>query len=238
MTAVSKLTNGRWLRRRCGKVGLLIRFNVDSTPRSSCFDAGWLKRSFQSLPATYASPISRHLYMGCESDGVASKTRALWKHTRRRPAGGCGRIGVVCRERESVCEYNVSVVTCSYSLVFFLNDFFIARYTVVFENLVSQESRMIPSFLRWKMVIQGGQIFEIGNFRSSNGVLPFQMSEGRRTQVVLLDDRRLDIVVQPKLFVNELLNIVASHCHLKDTDKQYFGLVFYDERYWKIFSMA
>lgn len=55
------------------------------------------------------------------------------------------------------------------------------------------------------------------------------MSEGRRAQIHLLDGRKLDIVVQPRLFVDELLNIVASHCDLKDPDKQYFGLVFIDE---------
>ncbi len=57
-----------------------------------------------------------------------------------------------------------------------------------------------------------------------------QMNEGRRTQVVLLDERRLDIIVQPRLQVDELLNIVASHCRLKDPDKQYFGLAFFDEK--------
>ncbi|VDP05300.1 unnamed protein product [Soboliphyme baturini] len=56
------------------------------------------------------------------------------------------------------------------------------------------------------------------------------MGEGRRTQVMLLDERRLDIVVQPKLTVEELLNIVASHCHLRDPDKHYFGLTFLDDR--------
>ncbi|KRZ70753.1 FERM domain-containing protein 4A [Trichinella papuae] len=62
-----------------------------------------------------------------------------------------------------------------------------------------------------------------------------KMTEGRRTQVVLLDDRRLEIVVQTRLTVAELMNIVASHCHLKDPDKQYFGLAFQDDKqqlYW------
>ncbi|KHJ40243.1 hypothetical protein D918_09686 [Trichuris suis] len=61
------------------------------------------------------------------------------------------------------------------------------------------------------------------------------MCEGRRTQIVLLDDRRLDIAVQTRLSVADLLNIVASHCCLKDPDRQYFGLAFYDDReqlYW------
>ncbi|CDW54286.1 FERM M and FERM C and DUF3338 and FERM N domain c ontaining protein [Trichuris trichiura] len=61
------------------------------------------------------------------------------------------------------------------------------------------------------------------------------MCEGRRTQIVLLDERRLDIAVQTRLSVTDLLNIVASHCCLKDPDRQYFGLAFYDDRqqlYW------
>ncbi len=58
----------------------------------------------------------------------------------------------------------------------------------------------------------------------------FQMSEGRRTQVVLLDERRLDIVVQPRLQTLELLSIVASHCSLKEPDKAYFGLAYVDEK--------
>ncbi|XP_003380778.1 FERM domain-containing protein 4B [Trichinella spiralis] len=63
-----------------------------------------------------------------------------------------------------------------------------------------------------------------------NKQLVFQMTEGRRTQVVLLDDRRLEIVVQTRLTVAELMNIVASHCHLKDPDRQYFGLAFQDDK--------
>uniref|UniRef100_A0A5S6R1H8 FERM domain-containing protein n=1 Tax=Trichuris muris TaxID=70415 RepID=A0A5S6R1H8_TRIMR len=62
-----------------------------------------------------------------------------------------------------------------------------------------------------------------------------KMCDGRRTQIVLLDDRRLDIAVQTRLSVTDLLNIVASHCCLKDPDRQYFGLAFYDDRqqlYW------
>ncbi|CAL1276756.1 unnamed protein product [Larinioides sclopetarius] len=53
------------------------------------------------------------------------------------------------------------------------------------------------------------------------------MSEGRRSQVVLLDERRLDIVIQSRLYAGELLDIVASHFNLKE--KEYFGLSFIDE---------
>ncbi|KAK2163133.1 hypothetical protein LSH36_85g07064 [Paralvinella palmiformis] len=55
------------------------------------------------------------------------------------------------------------------------------------------------------------------------------MSEGRKTQVILLDDRRLDLLVQPKLYSTELLDIVASHFNLKE--KEYFGLSFKDETF-------
>lgn len=53
------------------------------------------------------------------------------------------------------------------------------------------------------------------------------MSEGRRSQIVLLDERRLEIVIQPKLFAGELLDIVSSHFNIKE--KEYFGLAFVDD---------
>ncbi|XP_041348053.1 FERM domain-containing protein 4B-like isoform X3 [Gigantopelta aegis] len=53
------------------------------------------------------------------------------------------------------------------------------------------------------------------------------MSEGRKSQIVLLDERRLDIIIQPKLYTNELMDLVASHFKLKE--KQYFGIAFIDE---------
>ncbi|XP_041460049.1 FERM domain-containing protein 4A-like isoform X5 [Lytechinus variegatus] len=53
------------------------------------------------------------------------------------------------------------------------------------------------------------------------------MSEGRRTQVVLLDDRRVELMVQPKLLSGDLLDLVASYFNLKEKD--YFGLAFLDE---------
>merc|ERR1719209_1353094 len=51
--------------------------------------------------------------------------------------------------------------------------------------------------------------------------------EGRPTQIVLLDDRRLELVVQPRLYAGELLDLIASHCQLKE--KEFFGLAFVDE---------
>ncbi|KAL3194288.1 hypothetical protein MRX96_016415 [Rhipicephalus microplus] len=53
------------------------------------------------------------------------------------------------------------------------------------------------------------------------------MSDGRRSQVVLLDERRLDILIQPRLYACDLLDMVASHFNLKE--KEYFGLAFLDE---------
>ena len=52
-------------------------------------------------------------------------------------------------------------------------------------------------------------------------------AEGRVTQVVLLDDRRLEMLVQPRLYAGELLDIVASHCGLRE--KEYFGLAVVDD---------
>lgn len=52
-------------------------------------------------------------------------------------------------------------------------------------------------------------------------------SEGRSASIVLLDERRLEMLVQPRLYAGELLDLVASHCQLKE--KEYFGLAVVDE---------
>uniref|UniRef100_A0A8D3BP29 FERM domain containing 4B n=1 Tax=Scophthalmus maximus TaxID=52904 RepID=A0A8D3BP29_SCOMX len=53
------------------------------------------------------------------------------------------------------------------------------------------------------------------------------MTEGRLCQVHLLDGRKLELLVQPKLLSRELLDLVASHFNLKE--KEYFGLCFIDD---------
>lgn len=53
------------------------------------------------------------------------------------------------------------------------------------------------------------------------------MTEGRQCQIQLLDERKLDLLVQPKLLSRELLDLVASHFNLKE--KEYFGLCFIDD---------
>ncbi|KAM4588167.1 FERM domain-containing protein 4B isoform 2-T2 [Odontesthes bonariensis] len=55
----------------------------------------------------------------------------------------------------------------------------------------------------------------------------YQMTEGRLCQIHLLDDRKLELLVQPKLLSRELLDLVASHFNLKE--KEYFGLCFIDD---------
>ncbi|XP_054717940.1 FERM domain-containing protein 4A-like isoform X2 [Uloborus diversus] len=64
-------------------------------------------------------------------------------------------------------------------------------------------------------------------FRRLWSKLRLLMSEGRQSQVVLLDDRRLDILIKPKLYAGELLDMVASHFSLKE--KEYFGLAYADD---------
>ncbi|XP_049893499.1 FERM domain-containing protein 4B isoform X2 [Epinephelus moara] len=54
-----------------------------------------------------------------------------------------------------------------------------------------------------------------------------KMTEGRQCQVHLLDGRKLELLVQPKLLSRELLDLVASHFNLKE--KEYFGLCFIDD---------
>uniref|UniRef100_A0A1A8NEW7 FERM domain containing 4B n=1 Tax=Nothobranchius pienaari TaxID=704102 RepID=A0A1A8NEW7_9TELE len=53
------------------------------------------------------------------------------------------------------------------------------------------------------------------------------MTEGRLFQVQLLDDRKLELLVQPKLLSYELLDLVSSHFNLKE--KEFFGLAFFDD---------
>lgn len=50
---------------------------------------------------------------------------------------------------------------------------------------------------------------------------------GRSASIVLLDERRLEMLVQPRLYAGELLDLVASHCQLKE--KEYFGLAVVDD---------
>ncbi|XP_022098106.1 FERM domain-containing protein 4A-like isoform X4 [Acanthaster planci] len=58
-------------------------------------------------------------------------------------------------------------------------------------------------------------------------LLNVHMTDGRRTQVVLLDDKRVDLVVQSKLLAGDLLDLVVSYFSLKE--KEYFGLACADE---------
>lgn len=46
--------------------------------------------------------------------------------------------------------------------------------------------------------------------------------------MLLLDDRQLELLVQPKLLSRDLLDLVSSHFNLKE--KEYFGISFIDER--------
>ncbi|XP_075039520.1 FERM domain-containing protein 4B isoform X1 [Mixophyes fleayi] len=55
----------------------------------------------------------------------------------------------------------------------------------------------------------------------------YQMAEGRHCKVHLLDDRKLELLVQPKLLSRELLDLVASHFNLKE--KEYFGISFLND---------
>lgn len=54
-----------------------------------------------------------------------------------------------------------------------------------------------------------------------------QPSAGRPASVILLDERRLELHIQPRMYAGELLDLVASHCQLKE--KEFFGLAVVDE---------
>ncbi|KAM9799116.1 FERM domain-containing protein 4B isoform 1-T1 [Syngnathus typhle] len=68
------------------------------------------------------------------------------------------------------------------------------------------------------------QHFLVAWFRIGHG---YQMTEGRQCRVHLLDGRKLELLVQPKLLSRDLLDLVASHFNLKE--KEYFGLCFIDD---------
>ena len=52
-------------------------------------------------------------------------------------------------------------------------------------------------------------------------------SAGRPASVILLDERRLELHIQPRMYAGELLDLVASHCQLRE--KEFFGLAVVDE---------
>ncbi|EFX89354.1 hypothetical protein DAPPUDRAFT_40824, partial [Daphnia pulex] len=54
-----------------------------------------------------------------------------------------------------------------------------------------------------------------------------QMSEGKRVLIVLPDERRLELLVQPNLLSSDLLDLVTSQVALKE--KEFFGLAYFDE---------
>ena len=56
---------------------------------------------------------------------------------------------------------------------------------------------------------------------------PTGTPEGRPAIVVLLDERRLELSIQPRVYAGELLDLVAQQCGLKE--KEYFGLAVVDE---------
>uniref|UniRef100_A0A3B3VEU1 FERM domain containing 4B n=1 Tax=Poecilia latipinna TaxID=48699 RepID=A0A3B3VEU1_9TELE len=70
-------------------------------------------------------------------------------------------------------------------------------------------------------------LLEISHKPSAFASLPLQMSDGKLCQVQLLDDRKLELLVQPKLLSYELLDLVSSHFNLKE--KEFFGLAFFDD---------
>ena len=61
-------------------------------------------------------------------------------------------------------------------------------------------------------------------------LLPMASSAGRPATVRLLDDREINISIQPRLLGSELAAIVGSHCQLKAPDSRLFGLTWIDDK--------
>ena len=53
------------------------------------------------------------------------------------------------------------------------------------------------------------------------------MNEGKRVLIILPDERRLELLVQPNLLSSDLLDLVTSQVALKE--KEFFGLAYIDE---------
>ncbi|XP_028906528.1 FERM domain-containing protein 4B isoform X1 [Ornithorhynchus anatinus] len=98
------------------------------------------------------------------------------------------------------------------------------------EDLLFSGSRFV-----WNMTVAAVRRWYVERRRTCQQVLRtrcglrevYQMTEGRHCQVHLLDDRKLELLVQPKLLSRELLDLVASHFNLKE--KEYFGITFIDD---------
>ncbi|XP_042535915.1 FERM domain-containing protein 4B isoform X1 [Dipodomys spectabilis] len=98
------------------------------------------------------------------------------------------------------------------------------------EDLVFSGSRFV-----WNLTVSTLRRWYTERLRACHQVLRtwcglrdvYQMTEGRHCQVHLPDERRLELLVQPKLLSRELLDLVASHFNLKE--KEYFGITFIDD---------
>ncbi|XP_043299025.1 FERM domain-containing protein 4B isoform X1 [Cervus canadensis] len=98
------------------------------------------------------------------------------------------------------------------------------------EDLLFSGSRFV-----WNLTVSTLRRWYTARLRACHQVLRtwcglrevYQMTEGRQCRVHLLDDRRLELLVQPKLLSRELLDLVASHFNLKE--KEYFGITFTDD---------
>ncbi|KAF7667441.1 hypothetical protein LDENG_00060270 [Lucifuga dentata] len=73
----------------------------------------------------------------------------------------------------------------------------------------------------------GGETSSLSIPKRDLSVKSAKMTDGRLCQVQLLDDRKLELLVQPKLLSYELLDLVSSHFNLKE--KEFFGLSFIDD---------
>ncbi|KAM5233610.1 FERM domain-containing protein 4B isoform 13-T15 [Hipposideros larvatus] len=103
-------------------------------------------------------------------------------------------------------------------------------FTCGVEDLLFSGSRFV-----WNLTVSTLRRWYTERLRACHQVLRtwcglrdvYQMTEGRHCQVHLLDDRKLELLVQPKLLSRELLDLVASHFNLKE--KEYFGITFTDD---------
>lgn len=64
------------------------------------------------------------------------------------------------------------------------------------------------------------------------------MNENRKCKIYLLNGEALQINIETNLYVEQLNNLISTHCNIEEDDRKYFGLVFLDERFTFLFYMS
>jgi hypothetical protein len=85
-----------------------------------------------------------------------------------------------------------------------------------------------------------GIMGSMGNLAGSAAGRPtpaaFQPDSGRNASIVLLDERRLEMLLQPRLYAGELLDLVSHFMKLPLFGRKSFPAIFFDVELWTKFT--